>query len=91
MTDQRLIKELQAITAVLTQIRDQIHGLSSEVRETTKATHEVTSDDNAVVQLATRIPKTLYQRLKLFSVEHEVSIADLVAEAIEHVCKKHKG
>jgi predicted HicB family RNase H-like nuclease len=36
-----------------------------------------------VVQLATRIPKTLQRRLKLYAVESNVSISDFVSEAIE--------
>jgi predicted HicB family RNase H-like nuclease len=41
------------------------------------------ADGEVVVQLATRIPKTLQRRLKLHTVEQNVSISDFVSEAIE--------
>lgn len=41
------------------------------------------TDGEVVVQLATRIPKALQRRLKLFAVEQNVSISDFVSEAIE--------
>jgi len=41
------------------------------------------ADGEVVVQLATRIPKTLQRRLKLYAVEMNVSISDFVSEAIE--------
>jgi predicted HicB family RNase H-like nuclease len=41
------------------------------------------ADGEVVVQLATRIPKTLQRRLKLYAVEQNVSISDFVSEAIE--------
>ena len=53
------------------------HGLPWQpcamARETTEA----------VVQLATRIPKELHRRLKLHCVTHEVSVMDFVVRAIE--------
>lgn len=41
------------------------------------------AEGEVVVQLATRIPKTLQRRLKLHTVEQNVSISDFVSEAIE--------
>lgn len=41
------------------------------------------TDGEVVVQLATRIPKALQRRLKLYAVEQNVSISDFVSEAIE--------
>lgn len=41
------------------------------------------ADGEVVVQLATRIPKALQRRLKLHTVEQNVSISDFVSEAIE--------
>ncbi len=34
-------------------------------------------------QLATRIPKELHRRLKLYCVTHEIAVQDFVTEAIE--------
>ena len=34
-------------------------------------------------QLATRIPKDLHRRLKLYCVTHEIAVQDFVTEAIE--------
>lgn len=52
--------------------------------------HEAASGD-VVVQLATRVPKTLYRELKLHSVEESISISDLVAEALTDVLVKRGG
>ena len=42
-----------------------------------------------VVQLATRIPKPVYRELKLFAVENDESISELVATAIlAHLAKR---
>lgn len=49
------------------------------------------SNGISVVQLATRVPKTLYKRLKLLSVKQEISIAELVAEGIENVLDKREA
>jgi len=37
----------------------------------------------AVVQLATRIPKELHRRLKLHCVTHDIAVMHFVVEAIE--------
>jgi len=34
-------------------------------------------------QLATRIPKDLHRRLKLYCVTHDIAVQDFVVEAIE--------
>jgi len=39
--------------------------------------------DEPVTQLATRIPKDLHRRLKLYCVTHEIVLMHFVAEAIE--------
>ena len=39
--------------------------------------------DEPVTQLATRIPKELHRRLKLYCVTHEIDVQDFVTEAIE--------
>jgi len=39
--------------------------------------------DEPVAQLATRIPKDLHRRLKLYCVTHEIAVQDFVSEAIE--------
>jgi hypothetical protein len=48
-----------------------------------KASPTQNDDGEVVVQLATRIPRQLQKRLKLHSVETNVSISDFVAGAIE--------
>lgn len=54
-----------------------------------KKTHE--ANDEIMVQLATRIPKALHQRLKLHSIHANESISDLVAEAVEALLKQGSG
>ena len=39
--------------------------------------------EEAQTQLATRIPKELLRRLKLYCVTHEIDVQDFVTEAIE--------
>ena len=40
-------------------------------------------DKEPLTQLATRIPKELHRRLKLYCVTHDTSVMDFVTEAIE--------
>ena len=40
------------------------------------------ADGVPIIQLATRIPKDLYRTLKLYAVENDAGIGELVAEAI---------
>ena len=42
-----------------------------------------TSATNPSLSLATRIPKDLHRRLKLYCVTHEIAVQDFVSEAIE--------
>ena len=39
--------------------------------------------EEVLTQLATRIPKELHRRLKLYCVTHEVAVQDFVTQAIE--------
>ena len=39
--------------------------------------------EEACTQLATRVPKNLHHRLKLYCVTHEIAVQDFVVEAIE--------
>ena len=39
--------------------------------------------DEPWTQLATRIPKELHRRLKLYCVTHEIDVQDFVTEAVE--------
>ena len=39
--------------------------------------------DEPIAQLATRIPKDLHRRLKLYCVTHEIAVQDFVVAAIE--------
>ena len=39
--------------------------------------------DEPIAQLATRIPKELHRRLKLYCVTHESDVQDFVTQAIE--------
>ena len=45
-------------------------------------------DGVVVVQLATRVPKPIYKRLKLYAVTSESSISELVAEALTALLDK---
>jgi len=40
-------------------------------------------DDDILIQLATRIPKTLHREIKLHCVQHGTSVMEFVAEALE--------
>lgn len=51
-------------------------------RKSKKEQTEENGQGIAVVQLATRVPKDIYKRLKLYAVTHEQSISELVAEAL---------
>lgn len=42
-------------------------------------------------QLATRIPKELHRRLKLYCVESDVSVMDFVTEAIREKMGRKRG
>ena len=39
--------------------------------------------EEPLTQLATRIPKELHHRLKLYCVTHDTSVMDFVTEAVE--------
>ena len=43
----------------------------------------MTTAHEAWTQLATRIPKELHRRLKLYCVTHEIDVQDFVTQAIE--------
>jgi hypothetical protein len=43
---------------------------------------EKRATDEAVVQLATRLPASLLQRVKVWCVENEVTVQDFVAKAL---------
>ena len=43
----------------------------------------MTTAHEAWTQLATRIPKDLHRRLKVYCVTHEIAVQDFVVEAIE--------
>ena len=43
----------------------------------------MTTAHEAWTQLATRIPKELHRRLKLYCVTHDTSVMDFVTKAIE--------
>ena len=47
--------------------------------------------DEPVAQLATRIPKELHRRLKLYCVTHEVAVQDFVTQAIEEKLGRKAG
>ena len=51
--------------------------------------------DEPWTQLATRIPKELHRRLRLYCVTHEIAVQDFVTQAIEEklgrVTKSKKG
>jgi predicted HicB family RNase H-like nuclease len=44
--------------------------------------------DEAWVQLATRIPKELHRRLKVYCVTHEIVLMHFVTEAIQEKLRK---
>jgi predicted HicB family RNase H-like nuclease len=48
-------------------------------------------EEDVHTQLATRIPKELHRRLKLFCVESDVSVMDFVTEAIREKMARKKG
>ena len=46
--------------------------------------------DEPIAQLATRIPKDLHRRLKLYCVTHEIAVQDFVTRAIEEKLGRRK-
>ena len=47
--------------------------------------------DEPWTQLATRIPKDLHRRLKLYCVMHEIAVQDFVTKAIEEKLGRKTG
>ena len=47
--------------------------------------------DEPVTQLATRIPKDLHRRLKLYCVTHDIMLQHFVTEAIEEKLGRKTG
>lgn len=45
-------------------------------------------DDDVLIQLATRIPKTLHREIKLHCVASSISVMDFVAAALEDKLRK---
>ena len=48
----------------------------------------MTKDDDVLIQLATRIPKTLHREIKLHCVSHGISVMEFVAAALEDKLRK---
>jgi len=51
----------------------------------------MTTAHEAWTQLATRIPKDLHRRLKVYCVTHEIAVQDFVVEAIEEKLGRKTG
>jgi len=47
--------------------------------------------EEPLTQLATRIPKELHRRLRLYSVTHDISLMHFVAAAIEEKLGRKRG
>ena len=47
--------------------------------------------DEAVVQLATRIPRALLQRIRIFCVQHERTMQEFVSEALREKLNRRGG
>ena len=45
-------------------------------------------DDDVLIQLATRIPKTLHREIKLHCVSSSISVMEFVANALEDKLRK---
>ncbi len=50
----------------------------------------MTERDEPIAQLATRIPKDLHRRLKVYCVTHEIAVQDFVTQAIEEKLGRRK-
>jgi hypothetical protein len=48
-------------------------------------------NDEVMVQLATRVPKTLHRRLKLYCVEGDSSVMDFVVTALREKLVRESG
>ena len=48
-------------------------------------------NDEVLVQLATRIPKTLHRQLKLYCVEQDTSVMDFVVTALREKVARESG
>lgn len=51
----------------------------------------MTKTEELLTQLATRIPKELHRRLKLYCVTHDIVLMHFVTEAIEEKLGRKKG
>ena len=51
----------------------------------------MTKTEEPLTQLATRIPKELHHRLKLYCVTHEIDVQDFVTQAIEQKLARKAG
>ena len=51
----------------------------------------MTERDEPVAQLATRIPKELHRRLKLYCVTHDIVLMHFVVEAIQEKLGRKAG
>ena len=47
--------------------------------------------DEPFAQLATRIPKDLHRRLKLYCVTHEIAVQDFVVAALKEKLARKRG
>ena len=45
-------------------------------------------DDDVLIQLATRIPRSLHREIKLFCVHNSISVMEFVATALEEKLRK---
>jgi len=45
-------------------------------------------EDDILIQLATRIPKGLHRKIKLFCVQNSISVMEFVAAALEEKLRK---
>jgi predicted HicB family RNase H-like nuclease len=48
-------------------------------------------NDEVLVQLATRVPKTLHRQLKLYCVEQDTSVMDFVVTALREKVARESG
>jgi len=47
--------------------------------------------EEVLTQLATRIPKELHRRLKLYCVTHEIAVMEFVVEALKEKLARKRG
>lgn len=74
----------------LVRLRDDEPEKAADSGSSARSESTTDSPSTEVSQVNARVPAELHKRLKLFAVEHEKEIKDIVAEAIRSYLEEHR-